>query len=115
MGNALRGPREARGQRAEGAALGRAGLALQGGAEDPLHAAAVEQLKGQSPRTGRVDARGAVALRQAQELLGLSQPRPGEGPAQEHARELPDGGPDLLGPADAGVRGAHREGARSAG
>ncbi len=103
----LRRPGEAGGQRHDGAALGGAGLALQRRADDVLDAADVEQLEAQGARTGGIDAGGAVALGQPEQLLRLPQARPGEGAAQEHAHELADGGPDLRGLADAGVGRAH--------
>jgi hypothetical protein len=107
MHETARSPGEAGRQRHDSAALGRAGLALQRRADDVLDAADGEQLEAEGPRTGGIDAGGAVALGQPEQFLGLAQARPGEGATQEHLDELADGGPDLLGLADAGVGRAH--------
>jgi hypothetical protein len=40
--------------------------------EDPLHAVHVEQFESQGARAGSIQARGAVALGQAEQLLGLA-------------------------------------------
>ena len=75
--------------------------------EDSLDAADVEQFERQRPSARGIDTGGPVALGEAEQLLGLAQPRPRKRPAEQHAHELADGGADLLGLADARVRGAH--------
>ena len=72
MGKALGRAGEARGQADERTALTGAGLPLQGGAEDGLHAADVDQLEPEGARAGGVDARGPITVGEAQQLLGLT-------------------------------------------
>ena len=90
------------GRRCRGRARGR--LVFEGGPDDRLHAADLDELEGQGARAGGVDAGGAVALGQPQELLGLAEAGPGEGAAEQHGHELADGGTDLGRAADARVR-----------
>jgi hypothetical protein len=88
MGKALRRAGEAGGQGHDGAARGRAGLALQRGVQDALDAVDIEQLEAQGARAGRVDPGATVALSQAEQFLSLPEPGPGKRPAELEADEL---------------------------
>ena len=86
----------------------RGGLVFEGGPDDRLHAADLDEVEGEGARAGGVDAGGAIALGQPQELLGLAEAGPREGPAEQDGHELADGGADLGRAADARVGRAHR-------
>src|SRR2546427_12796519 len=103
MGKAPGRAGEARRERDDGAARAGGRLVLEGGADNGLHAAEVDELEGEGARAGGVDAGGAVALGQPQELLGLAEAGPRKGPAEQDGHELADGGADLGGAPDAGV------------
>ena len=107
MGKAPRRAGEARRERDDGAARVRGGLVFEGGPDDRLHAADLDELEGQGARAGGVDAGGPVALGQPQELLRLAEAGPREGPAEQDGHELADGGADLGGAADARIGRAH--------
>jgi hypothetical protein len=91
MSKAPGGPCKPRGQRLDPAALGRARGPLEGSAHDLLDPADIDELEGERPRAGGIDAGGAVAGGEPEQLLSLAQAGPGEGAAQEHGGELPDG------------------------
>ena len=95
MGKALGGPGEAGGQADDRPTIHCGRLPLQGRAQDGLDARDVEQLEAEGPRTGGIDARGAIAMGEPQQFLSLPQARPGEHAAEEHADELLDRRPDL--------------------
>lgn len=91
MGEAVGGTQEARGEQHELPArrLG-VDLAFELVLDDLLDAAGVEQLEVHGPPAGSVDALAAVLVRQAQELLGLSQLGPGEVAREQLLEEAPD-------------------------
>ena len=91
MGKAPGRAGEARRERDDGAARARGRLVLEGGADNGLHAADVDELEGEGARAGGVDAGSAVALGQPQELLGLAEAGPRKGPAEQDGHELADG------------------------
>ena len=78
--------------------LGSLGL-FQGLEQDALHAAHVNQVHLQGPTAGVVQAFGRVALAQAQELVALPDPRPGQGAVEESLSEFAHRGALLSGAA----------------
>jgi hypothetical protein len=67
MGKAPRRAGKARRERDDGTARGRGRLVFEGGPDDRLHAADLDELEGEGTRAGGVDAGGAVALGQPQD------------------------------------------------
>ena len=63
-------------------------LLLQGLEEDAFHSAHVDQVHLQGLPAGGVQAFGGVALSQAQELVTLPDPGPGQGPVEEALSEF---------------------------
>lgn len=72
MGEVARGPQEARGQRDQLALRGDRAVVLEPGEHDLLDPLHIEELEGERAPAGPVEALEAVALSQAQELLGLA-------------------------------------------
>lgn len=105
-----RGPHEAGWQGEHGAPRLGGRFVFQRRLEDALDAPHVDGVEGERPGAGRVHPGRAEPLTEPQELLGLPEPRPEERPAQEHAQELPHGGPERRPLLDAAVRGPERVG-----
>jgi hypothetical protein len=61
--------------------------------QDGLDAADVDELEGEGPAAGLVHAGPPVLGAEAEELLGLAELGPGDGPGEERLHEAPEIGP----------------------
>jgi len=72
MGEVVRGPQEAAGERDEQALRVRRVAAIEAGLDDLLHAPDVHELEDKRPAAGGVEPGVAVALADPQQLLSLA-------------------------------------------